>query len=168
MSHARFISRWKYRFSSDQRSQATLSGVSTEVGDHSGTLRDLAFFCLKDSRLFSSTQAPKSGNPAPFFFFLLLIDGTDFSHAGPMGEIPRILTSTQRDQRGVPIGAPNALSYIRQRRGCLRRFQCARSNRPTPSLLHENDAHRNRKSVESPLKNDKVNTYRKASEHVTF
>ena len=41
--HARFISRWKYRFSSDQRSQATLSGVSTEVGDHSGTLRDLAF-----------------------------------------------------------------------------------------------------------------------------
>ena len=46
VSHARFISRWKYRFSSDQRSQATLSGVSTEVGDHSGTLRDLAFFSL--------------------------------------------------------------------------------------------------------------------------
>ena len=44
--YARFISRWKYRFSSDQRSQATLSGVSTEVGDHSGTLRDLAFFSL--------------------------------------------------------------------------------------------------------------------------
>ena len=41
--YARFISRWKYRFSSDQRSQATLSGVSTDVGDQSGTLRDLAF-----------------------------------------------------------------------------------------------------------------------------
>ena len=46
--HARFISRWKYRFSSDQRSQATLSSVSTDVGDQSGTLSDLAFFSRKD------------------------------------------------------------------------------------------------------------------------
>jgi hypothetical protein len=42
--YARFISRWKYRFSSDQRSQATLSSVSTGVGDQPGTLSDLAFF----------------------------------------------------------------------------------------------------------------------------
>ena len=41
--NARFISRWKYRFSSDQRSQATLSSVSTDVGDQSGTQSDLAF-----------------------------------------------------------------------------------------------------------------------------
>ena len=41
--HARFISRWKYRFSSDQRSQAPLSSVSTGVGDQPGTLSDLAF-----------------------------------------------------------------------------------------------------------------------------
>ena len=41
--HARFIPRWKYRFSSDQRSQAPLSSVSTGVGDQPGTLSDLAF-----------------------------------------------------------------------------------------------------------------------------
>ena len=41
--HARFIPRWKYRFSSDQRSQATLGPVSTDVGDQSGTQGDLAF-----------------------------------------------------------------------------------------------------------------------------
>ena len=41
--YARFISRWKYRFSSDQRSQAPLSSVSTGVGDQPGTLSDLAF-----------------------------------------------------------------------------------------------------------------------------
>ena len=44
--YARFISRWKYRFSSDQRSQATLSSVSTDVGDQSGTQSDLAFLFL--------------------------------------------------------------------------------------------------------------------------
>jgi hypothetical protein len=42
-THARFIPRWKYRFSSDQRSQATLGPVSTDVGDQSGTQGDLAF-----------------------------------------------------------------------------------------------------------------------------
>ena len=41
--YARFISRWNYRFSSDQRSQAPLSSVSTGVGDQPGTLSDLAF-----------------------------------------------------------------------------------------------------------------------------
>ena len=51
--HARFIPRWKYRFSSDQRSQATLGPVSTEVGDYSGTHGDLAFFCPPNPLLFS-------------------------------------------------------------------------------------------------------------------
>ena len=45
--HARFIPRWKYRFSSDQRSQATLGTVSTGVGDQPGTQCDLAFFSLR-------------------------------------------------------------------------------------------------------------------------
>ena len=41
--HARFIPRWKYRFSSDQRSQATLGTVSTS---------DLFLRVLATSRLF--------------------------------------------------------------------------------------------------------------------
>jgi hypothetical protein len=54
--HARFISRWKYRFSSDQRSQATLSLVSTDVGDQSGTLSDLAFLPIEAPGFFDRVR----------------------------------------------------------------------------------------------------------------
>ncbi len=44
--HARLIPRWKYRFSSDQRSQAALGCVSTGVGDQPGTRNGLVSFFL--------------------------------------------------------------------------------------------------------------------------
>ena len=50
--HARFIPSWKYRFSSDQRSQAALGRVSTGVGDQPGTLCDLAFFSVSQDTFF--------------------------------------------------------------------------------------------------------------------
>ena len=56
ITHARFIPRWKYRFSSDQRSQAPLGNVSTGVGDQPGTHCDLAFFSLVVSIFFSCTS----------------------------------------------------------------------------------------------------------------
>ena len=43
------IPRWKYRFSSDHRSQATSGEVSTWMGDRLGILRAVDFFCSSSS-----------------------------------------------------------------------------------------------------------------------
>jgi hypothetical protein len=70
-SHARFIPRWKYRFSSDQRSQATLGPVSTGVGDQPGTQGDLAFLFLLFPQSFLHLSNPR-GNIITLTFVVSL------------------------------------------------------------------------------------------------